>query len=80
LPSPILDTEGQPVTTKLTIFKVSEIATYLLTLRDKIFDNLTAKKNRIFEQAANLDEQTMEESLTMLDERLKRHFSLKGEL
>jgi hypothetical protein len=50
----------------------------LLTLREKIFDNITVKKTRILQEAGKKDEQIMEESLTMLDERLRKHFSMKG--
>jgi hypothetical protein len=60
------------------MFKVSEIASLLLTFREKIFDNITVKKNRILQEAGKKDEQIMEESLTMLDERLRKHFSIKG--
>ena len=80
MPEPLTNSIGQKITTSTTIFKVKEVAQLLLTLRDKIFENVGVKKTRILHEAGQNDEEMMEESLEMLDTRLKRHYSLKGEL
>jgi hypothetical protein len=65
---------------KKALVSAKEMAVELGILRDNYFARLGEKKARVLQEAEELDNAFVEQSLTNLDERLREHYSLKGKL
>ena len=77
---PLKNCRGDPIVTDKAFIKISDLVPEITEMREKFFDNLGKKKERILNEASEADQDLLEDSLITLDGRLKQHYSLKGKI
>ena len=75
-----VDPEGNQCVQEHPLFEHEFVKDFLVSLRDKIFGYLKTLSDFIIETEAKRDKEFIENSLLILDEKLRDHWPMKGRL
>ncbi|KAL4438837.1 hypothetical protein ABPG74_016557 [Tetrahymena malaccensis] len=77
---PPVDPEGRVILEKNVVVELSFMVNLIDNCKRKLFDYISKLQNDVIDQAKSNDKDFIENSILILDERLKAHYPLKGKM